>query len=63
MCKHVLYTTVVNLEMNIVYQHKIKNIKKNNIKNFQKEINLLSKYHFGFNNKKNHYKTSIESSP
>ena len=49
--------------MNIVYQHKIKNIKKNNTKNFQKEINLLSKYHFGFNNKKNHYKTSIESSP
>ena len=28
MCKHVVYTTIVNFQMNIVYRRKIKNRKK-----------------------------------
>ena len=28
MCKHVAYTTIVNFQIKIVYQRKIKNIKR-----------------------------------
>ena len=39
MCKHAVYTTIVNFQMNIVYRRKIKNRKKkkkNEEKNFKK---------------------------
>ena len=29
MCKHVVYTTIVSFQVNIVYRRKIKNRKKN----------------------------------
>ena len=32
MCKHVVYTTIVNFQMNIVYRRKLKNRKKKKIK-------------------------------
>ena len=31
MCKHVVYTTIVSFQMNIVYRRKIKNRKKKNV--------------------------------
>ena len=32
MCKHIVYTTIVNFQMNIVYRRKIKNRKKQKTK-------------------------------
>ena len=32
MCKHIVYTTIVNIQMNIVYRRKVKNRKKQKTK-------------------------------
>ena len=38
MCKHVVYTTIVNFQMNIVYRHKIKNRKEEKKKSIKLTI-------------------------
>ena len=42
MCKHVVYTTIVNFQMNIVYRRKIKNKKNNKKTVVVKDSSLVS---------------------
>ena len=46
MCKHIVYTTIVNFEMNIVHRRKIKNRKKKKLESqFHTYISFIKSSH------------------